>query len=313
MRIVVVGVGGVGGLVGGLLAQSGVEVAFVARGRQLEALRKNGLRVEGVRGSFHLPNIEVSDQTSELGPADVVLAAVKSWQVAEVAPTLAPLLASSGYVVPLENGVDAAPTLAAAVGEARVAGGLCAMLAWLEAPGLIKHTGNTLRVVLGERRGSAVTRAQLDQLAQLMAAAKIDAEVAEDIDAAMWEKFLFISTFGAVAAASRAPAGVMRSVPQTRAVLHAAMQEVASLARAKGVRLRADAVDVALGMVDALQPDATASMQRDIQAGRPSELTDQVGATVRLANEIGHPVPVNTFLYAVLLPQEQAARSLTSS
>src|SRR5262245_52278243 len=141
MRVVVVGVGGVGGLVGGLLAQSGVEVGFVARGRQLEALRSRGLRVEGVRGNFHLPKVEVSDKPDELRPADVVLVAVKSWQVAEVAPTLSPLLASGGYVVPLENGVDAVPTLAAAVGEERVAGGLCAMLAWLEEPGVIKHMG----------------------------------------------------------------------------------------------------------------------------------------------------------------------------
>lgn len=313
MRIVVVGAGGVGGLVGGLLAQSGVEVAFVARGRQLEAMRKNGLRVEGPRGNFHLPKPEVSDDPAQLRPADVVLVAVKSWQVADLAPTLKPLLASGGYVVPLENGVDAAPTLAAALGEERVAGGLCAMLAWLEEPGLIKHTGKTLRVVLGERSGSRVTRAQLVQLAQQLTAAKMDAEVSEDIDAAVWEKFLFISSFGSVAAASRAPAGVIRSVPQTRAVLHAAMQEVASLARAKGVRLRAEAVDVALAQVDALQADATASMQRDIQAGRPSELGDQVGAIVRLADEIGHPVPVNTFLYAVLLPQERAARAAVAS
>jgi 2-dehydropantoate 2-reductase len=308
MRIVVVGAGGVGGLVGGLLAHSGVEVAFVARGKQLEAIRTHGLRIECPRATFDLPQLEASDDPARLSPADVVLVAVKSWQVAEIAASLRPLLARGGYVVPLENGVEAASTLAATLGEERVAGGFCAMLAWLEKPGLIRHMGQTLRVVLGERGGAASASPRLEKLAQQLTAAKIDVEIASDIDAALWEKFLFIASFGAVAAVSRAPAGVVRSVPQTRALLESAMREVAALAHARSVQLRNEAVDVAMGMVDALQPDATASMQRDIQAGRPSELQDQVGAIVRMAREAKLAVPANEFLLAALLPQELAAR-----
>jgi 2-dehydropantoate 2-reductase len=313
MRIIVVGAGGVG-LVGGLLAHSGAEVAFVARGRQLEALRTQGLRVECPRATFHLPKVEASDNPADLPPADVVLVAVKSWQVAEIAPSLRPLLAEGGYAVPLENGVEAAATLSAALGEERVAGGFCAMLAWLEKPGLIKHAGQTLRVVLGERRGgSGGSSPRLEVLAQQLTAAKIDVEISNDIEAALWEKFLFIASFGAVAAASRAPAGVVRSVPQTRALLDSTMREVAALARARGVRLREEAVATALAQVDALPPNATASMQRDIRAGRPSELQDQVGAIVRMARESGQAVPTNEFLFAALLPQELAARNASSN
>jgi 2-dehydropantoate 2-reductase len=306
MRIVVVGAGGVGGLVGGLLAHAGDEVAFVARGAQLSALRERGLRVECPRATFELPHVEAAPDPRALRPADVVLVAVKSWQVAEVAASIHPLLAQGGYVVPLENGVDAAATLARELGEDRVAGGFCAMLAWLEAPGLVRHAGETLRVVVGERAGGGSAR--LDALVERLRAAKIDAAIAPDIEAAVWEKFVFIAAFGAVAAASRAAAAVVRELPETRALLVEAMEEIAQLARSRGVRLADDAVQRALAQVDGLPRAATASMQRDIQAGRPSELLDQVGAVVRLAAESGVPVPVNGYLLATLMPQERAAR-----
>jgi 2-dehydropantoate 2-reductase len=307
MRIAIVGAGGVGGLVGGLLAHAGDEVAFVARGPQLAALRTEGLRIESPRATFQLHAVEAAADPAQLAAADVVLVAVKSWQVAGVAPLLAPLVAPDGFVVPLENGVDAAPTLVRALGEARVAGGFCAMLAWLERPGLVRHAGEVLRVVVGERSGGGSPR--LERLVERLNAAHIDASIAPDIEAALWEKFLFIAAFGGVAAASRAPAAAVRTTAETRALLTTAMQEIADLARARGVRLAEAAVRNSLAMVDALPPQATASMQRDIQAGRPSELQDQLGAVVRLAAEAGVATPTCAFLLAVLLPQELAARA----
>lgn len=306
MRIVVVGVGGVGGLVGGLLAKSGAKVAFLARGEQLHAMREHGLRVESARGSFTLQPVEVSDDPAQLAPADAVLVAVKAWQVAEIAKSLAPLRAPNGFFVPLQNGVEAAPTLARTLGAEHVVGGFCAMLAWKAGPGLIKHEGDNLRVVVGERPSG--TSQRLVRLVAQLRAAQIDAELDSNIEKALWEKFVFIAAFGAVAAASRAPASVVRSLPETRALLSAAMEEVASLARQRGVDLDEDVVERALAHVDGLVPHATASMQRDIQAGRRSELQEQTGAVVRLAKELGVPVPVHEFLWATLFPQELAAR-----
>lgn len=306
MRIVVVGAGGVGGLIGGLLAHHGADVAFIARGRQLEALRSQGLRVESPRGNFHLPHVEVSDDPAQLAPADVLLVAVKSWQVAGIAPALARLLRHDGFALPLENGVEAAAALAHALGSERVVGGLCALLSWIEAPGLIKHNGAALRVTMGELQGGPSPR--LEALAAQLTAAQIDALVTDDIAAATWEKFLFIAALGAVASVARAPAGVVRTVPETRALLRAAMEEIADLARAYAVQLHPETVDRALQLVDWMPAEATVSMQRDILAGRPSELPDQSGAIVRMARERGVAVPTHTFLLGALLPQEQAAR-----
>jgi 2-dehydropantoate 2-reductase len=306
MRVVVVGAGGVGGIIGGLLARSGVEVAFVARGAQLQALRERGLSVESPRASFRLDRVEASDDPASLAPADVVLVAVKAWQVAEVAPRLAPLVARGGFVIPLENGVEAADTLARAVGEERVAGGLGHLAVWLEGPGKVRHVGELLRVTMGERRGGSSAR--LEALAAALRAAKVDVVLSEDVEAASWEKFLFIAAFGGVGALTRAPIGVVRALPETRALLVSAMEEIAALARARGVRIAPDAVAKALATIDSFPPDVTASMQRDIQGGRPSELFDQNGAVVRMGKEKGVRVPVNEVIYGALLPQEQAAR-----
>ncbi len=331
MRIVVVGAGGVGSLVGGLLARAGNDVGFLARGRQLAALRAGGLEVESPRGTFHLPKVDAAGDPASLAPADAVLVGVKSWQVREVAPAVARLLAPEGFALPLENGVEAAEELAATVGAGRVVGGLCHMLAWLERPGLVRHMGEHLRVTMGELgvrediiasgqasekqapRGAADRSAgpggsaRVEALAAVLRAAHIDATVAPDMGAALWEKFLFIAAFGGVGAATRSPIGEVRAIPESRALLQEVMEEIAAVARARGVRLPADATARALRTLDGLPATATASMQRDLQAGKPSELREQTGAIVRMGREAAVPTPANGVLLAALLPQELRA------
>ena len=309
MRIAIVGAGGVGGLLAGLLARAGTEVAIVARGAHAEAIRREGLRVDSPLGTFSARIAAVAEDPAALGPADAVLVAVKAWQVAEVAPRLAPLVAGGGVAVPLQNGVEAAARLAAALGEERVAGGLVAVLSWIERPGAVKHVGFPPRIKVGERGARAgAASARLGALAAALRAAGTEAEVVADVEAAAWEKFLLIEPWGAVSAAARAPAGVVRSVPESRALLARAQAELAAVARARGVALPEGAEARALAIIDGVPVEATASMQRDLAAGLPSELEDQVGAVVRLAREVGTPVPVHEVLYAALLPQERAAR-----
>lgn len=306
MRVAVVGAGGVGGLIGGLLARAGTQVVFVARGEHLAAMRTSGLRVDSPRASFTISPVQASDDPATFGTVDAVLVAVKGWQVRDVAPRLQPLLGDGTFVVPLENGVEAASDLARVLGEDRVAGGLCHMLSWVEAPGRIRHVGQILRVTIGERRGG--TGARLEALAAALRAAEVDVVLSDDVEAATWEKFLFIEPFGAVGAVTRAAIGVTRGLTETRQLLVAAMNEIAALAKARGVRLAPEAVARSLELLDKLPADGTASMQRDIVAGRPSELFDQTGAVVRLGKDAALPVPIHACLYAALLPQEQAAR-----
>jgi 2-dehydropantoate 2-reductase len=309
VRIAIVGAGGVGGVLAGLLARAGTEVAVVARGAHADAIRARGLGVDSPLGRFTVPLAAVSADPAALGPADAVIVAVKAWQVAEVAPSLAPLVAAGGVAVPLQNGVEAAGRLAAALGEERVAGGLVAVLAWIEGPGAVKQVGAAPRVRVGER-GARAGRpsARLDALAGALRAAGIDAEVVPDIERASWEKLLLIEPWGTLGAATRAPIGVLRADPATRALLAGLQEEVLRVGRARGVDLPGEAPARTLAQLDGVPAEATASMQRDLGAGRPSELDDQPGALVRLAREAGVPVPLHETLYALLVPQEAAAR-----
>lgn len=309
MRIAIFGAGGVGGYFGGRLAQAGHAVAFVARGSHLAALRRDGLTVESVSGDFHVQPVQATDEVREIGSVDAVLVCVKAWQVSEAADALGPLLRAESFVVPLQNGVEAAGELGATVGADRVVHGLCRIMSFVAAPGRIRHTGIVPRVEFGERDGrpSARVTALLDAFAKTEG---VSASVPPDIAVALWEKFLFIAPVSAVGAVTRMPAGTFRAVPETRALLETAMREVLSLGRARGVALRDDAVARTLAIVDALPAEGTASMQRDILEGRPSELDYQVGGVVRLAAEAGLDVPASRFLYASLLPAERRARGV---
>jgi 2-dehydropantoate 2-reductase len=307
MRIAIYGTGGVGGYFGGRLVEAGHDVVFIARGAHLEAIRRDGLKVESVCGDFVASPALVTDVPSEAGPVDAVLVCVKAWQVRAVAADIGPLLGPDTFLVPLQNGVEAADDLAAGLGPERVLGGLCRILSYVAGPGRICHAGVSPVVEIGERGGGHTER-----VAALRAAFEkargLTVLTPDDIEVASWEKFLFIAPLSGVGAATRAPVGVIRSVPETRAMLHAATTEVFTLARARGVALGADAVDRTLAYVDSLPAGVTASMARDIVEGRPSELEHQTGTVVRLGRAAGVAVPVNECLYRTLLPADLEAR-----
>jgi len=307
VRIAVFGAGGVGGYFGGRLAQAGQEVVFIARGAHLEAIRRDGLRVQSLDGDFAVRPARVTDDPAEAAPADVVLLGVKAWQVKEAGRALGPLLRGGGFVVPLQNGVEAADELAAEVGPEPVVGGLCKIFSYLAGPGRIRHAGVAPRIEFGERDGRPSDR--VDRVrAAFEQAAGVSVGTPSDITAALWEKFLFIAPFSGMGAVTRMPAGPVRSVPETRELLESAVREVFDLGRARGVGLRKDAVGRTMAYIDGLPADGTASMQRDILEGRPSELEYQTGAVVRLGRDAGVAVPVNLFIYRCLLPGERRAR-----
>ena len=306
MRIAVYGVGGVGGYFGGRLALVGHDVTFIARGTHLQAMQQQGLRVTSIDGDFTIQPTHAVDDPAQIGPVDVVLVAVKAWQVPEIAPTILPLIGPETLVLPLQNGVEAHTQLAAVLGPTHVLAGLARIISFISAPGQIEHAAFPPYIALGELDNQRTKRVQ--RLQQTLHEAGINAEIPDDIITAVWGKFLFIAAFSGVSAVTRAPAGIIRAQAATRAMLEAAMHEVHAVAVAQGVALPASAIPNALAAIDAVPPTATPSMQRDILAGRPSELEAQQGAMVRLGQTTNIPTPVNTMLYAALLPQELRAR-----
>ncbi len=306
MRIGIFGTGGLGGFMGAKLAADGHEVVFIARGKHLEAMRRDGLYVDSIQGDFHLPHVNATDTPSEAGPCDAVIVTVKGWQVTDVAKQLSPMLKKDAVVVPLLNGVEASAQIAAVIGAQHTAGGLAKILAFIDGPGRIKHLGVEPYIGMGELDNRKSPR--LEALRDALLKAGVTAEVVPDIHVALWDKFLFVVGWGGVGAVTRAPVGVLRELPQTQALLRQSMTEIAMLGKARGVDLPADRVEKSLGFLSTLPPEGTTSMQRDIMEGKRSELESWNGAVVRLAKETGVAVPLHEFVYSSLLPQEQAAR-----
>lgn len=306
MRAAVFGTGGAGGRFGADLARAGEDVAFIARGTHLATIREHGLVVETDEGEFRVRPAVATDAPEEVGPVDVVLLGVKTWQVEEAARAMRPLLGPRTFVVPLQNGVEAAGQLSGVLGAERVVGGLCATFSWITAPGRIRSLGKVHSLRFGEldRRPSQRT----ERLRSAFERAGVRATIPPDIEVSLWEKFLIVVSFGGVGAVTRVPVGVTRSTPETRHLIGRGMQEIVAVGRARGVALPDDAVGKGMAFVDSLDPSGTTSLQRDIAEGRPSELEAWNGAVARLGRAAGVPTPVHEFLYASLLPLERQAR-----
>jgi 2-dehydropantoate 2-reductase len=306
MRIAVFGTGGVGGYFGGRLAQGGQDVIFIARGEHLHAIQTSGLRVESIKGDFVVSPAQASDNPGQVGTVDAVLVGVKAWQIPDAAQAMHPLVGEQTIVVPLENGVEAPEQLATVLGAEHVLGGLCQLSAFIAGPGHIRHVGIEPYVAFGEMDGHPSERA--GRLLQAFEQAGVKAAIPADIQVALWDKFIFIAAVSGVGAVTRSPMGVYRSLPETRRMLVEAMQEIFAVAKARGVNMPDDTIEKRLAFIDNSPAGVVASMHRDILEGRPSELSSQNGAVVRMGQMLGVPTPVHAFIYASLLPQELRAR-----
>lgn len=306
MRIAIFGSGGVGGYFGAQLARGGEEVIFIARKDHLQAIRSHGLRVETPKGDIVIQPAQASDNPAQVGVVDVVILGVKAWQVTEAARSMKPMIGPETFVVPLQNGVDAPSRLAEVLGAKHVLGGMCGTMSWIVGPGHIRSIGEVHLIKFGELDNRPSERTK--QLRNAFERAGVAVEVPSDIHVAMWEKFLFVVPFGGMGAVTRAPIGVIRTLPETRRLLEQCMREIFELARARQIALSSGVVEKAMMILDSLPPSGTTSLQRDIVDGKLSELDAWNGAVVRLGQEAGIITPVNSFIYHSLLPLELRAR-----
>ena len=307
MRIAVFGAGGVGGYFGGRLAQAGEDVIFIARGDHLKAMLKHGLRVDSLKGDFVVKPVQATDDPAQVGTVDAVLLGVKAWQVLEAAEAMRSMVGPESFAVPLQNGVEAPTQLASVLGHEHVLGGLCGLITFIVEPGHICHAGADPFIRFGELDNRPSERAE--RLRQAFERTSgLTVEVPSDIHGAMWQKFLFVTAWSGMGAVTRAPIGVFRSQPGTRQMLEQTMAEIYNLARARNIDLPKEIIGKWMEFLDSMPPDGTASMQRDIMNGRPSELEAQNGAVVRMGQEAGVETPVNSFIYHSLLPMEMRAR-----
>jgi len=307
MRFAVFGTGAVGGYFGARLAQAGHDVVFIARGAHLQKILKHGLKVDSLAGDFLVHPAQATDQASEVKAVDVVIVGVKTWQIVEAGQQIRGMLQRDSLVLPLQNGVDAIRDLSVTLGEPHVVGGLCKLIAWKVGPGHICHGGADPVLTFGELNNVATDRIQ-DLLRAFDNVSGVNANIAQNIQVELWTKFMLIAGWSGMGAITRSPVGVFRSQPETRLILEAILSEVHAVALAQNIPMPDDSVDACLSTFDKLPDDGTASMQRDIMDGLPSELDYQNGAVVRLGKQFGVSTPVNEFVYSSLLPMERRAR-----
>ncbi|MFD1293139.1 ketopantoate reductase family protein [Lutibacter holmesii] len=309
MNIVIYGTGGIGGYFGARLAQAGNNVTFIARGKQLEAIQKNGLQLKSVKGDYLLKPAVATNDIFEVKEIDVILICTKTWQLAEVAKTIKPVLNENTVVISLLNGCDNHEVLSSIIDKKHVLGGLCKVVSFVEDYGVINHVAYEPTIVFGELNNTKTNRAL--ELKNTLVNAGIKTVLANDIQKEIWTKYLYITTVSAMGALTRATHGEMLASPYIKNMLLQTAQEILEVAKAKGVNLPGDIIQKQFDIIESLPYETTASLQRDIMNGKPSELEAQNGTIVRLGKELGVATPVNEFIYYTLLPQEKKARGLS--
>jgi 2-dehydropantoate 2-reductase len=307
MRIAVMGTGGIGGYFGARLARAGETVALVARGEHLRAIQKDGLAVRSITGDFtvHAPATDDPRRVTDLvGPIDLVLFCVKSYDTEAAAGSLRPLLGPDTAVLTLQNGVVNVETLTRLLGAARVLGGLVYGFAVIEAPGVIRHTQGG-RIVLGELDGRETPRVRA--FVEAGTRAGFPVEAAADVRRALWEKYLMIGALSGTTAVTRRPIGDIRACAESRRLYRMILDELAALARAEGVALAPDAAERSQAAADALHADSYSSLYHDLVQGRRLELEALQGHAVRLGTRHGIATPALSAVYAALRPAALAA------
>lgn len=304
MRIGIMGSGGLGGYFGARLAQGGADVHFIARGKHLQAMRTQGLRIEGPE-PMHLRDVRATDQPAEAGVMDVVMLCVKLWDTEQAIAQIKPMVGPDTTVISFQNGVLKDQYLRAAFDARQIMGGVGYVATTIEAPGVIRQTGPMQRLIFGEFDGSRSARGE--QLLAACLAGGINAELSTEILREIWQKFVFLVGLSSTTTSMRRTIGPIRSNPQTRAFLQDVMQEVIAVGRAHGVALPADQLAASMQRADTVSPDMTSSMHHDLERGNPLEVRWLAGGVVELGRAKGVPTPLNRAVADILALHAQGA------
>lgn len=294
MKIVVMGTGGLGGYFGARLAAGGNDVTFIARGKHLEAMLREGLRIASDVSPLHVHPVNAVDRPERVGAVELAIVAVKLWDTETAAETIRPAIGPQTAIVSFQNGVDAVERIAGVLGQEHVLGGVGYIAATIEAPGVIRHTGAMQRLVFGELNGMRSPR--VDAFAAACTKAGIDCEASTDIRKAIWEKFVFIVGLSAVTALFRRSVGPIRAHARSRNLLLEIMREAVAVGRSSGVALDPSFAEQRMAFVDTLPEKMNTSMYADLQRGNRLELPWMSGKVASLGEELGVPTPANRFV-----------------
>ena len=299
MRIAIMGAGGVGGCLGGLLGKAGNDVWLIVRGEHLEAIRANGLKLVRPDTEF-VVQVNATDNPAEVGPVDLVLFTVKTYQNRHVITTLKPLMGHETSVITLQNGVESHEQLGAVLGPSNILPGAYWASSHILSPGVIGEDVPA-QISFGEIDDTDSLRSP--DIRKVFRDAGIETEISLDPLRVLWEKFIVLSALAGITSAAQTRPKELLKYPDARTMFCNAMEESLAVGLAKGINLPDNLVQNSLNYIESL-PDFQNSMQGDYEAGRPTELEALSGAVIRLGKQIGVNTPVHEFLYSVLLPHK---------
>lgn len=306
MRIATMGTGGIGGFLAARLTMDGHEVAAIARGAHLDAMKVSGLTLITSCGQETVRPWKVTDDTCEVGEVDAIIFGVKGRGLEAAARSCLPMLGEETVVVPFLNGVEASDRLADVLPERHVANGLAKISTTIASPGVIRQTGDFSTFVFGERDGRSSER--LEKLRQAIEASGSEAALSDDIARDVWTKFVFFAALSGVTAVGRCTIGDVVSIPELGDLFRKVIGETAAIGRAEGVALDPQIEEKTWAFVQTLPDVMRASTAIDLEQGLPLEIDWITGAACRLAEKHGVAAPANAALYALLLPYRDGGR-----
>jgi 2-dehydropantoate 2-reductase len=307
MKITIIGTGGVGGYFGGRMVRAGNDVTFIARGQHLKAIQTTGLTVKSILGDFKLDKVKSTDKISDVSEADLIILAVKAWQVKDVATELRPIIKESAMVLPLQNGVLAIDELKDKIEGKHILGGLCRIMSKIESPGIIDHFGIEPAIIFGETDNTVSERVQ--QVNDMLNRSGINSMISEDIDSDLWKKFIPICVSGLLAV-TKTTYGELREIKETRKMMVELINEIYLLSQKTGIHIEHEFPDKTIAFIDTFPYNSTSSLTRDVWEGKPSEIEYQNGTVVKLGKKFGIDTPVNEFIYNCILPMDLKARKI---
>ena len=294
----IMGSGGMGGYIGAKLSQAGYRVSFIARGAHLEAMQNNGLKIEGPDETFVIDPIQATSDPRDIGPVDFVIFCVKLWDTEAAGEQCRDLVGPNTAVLSMQNGVDAEPILSGILGSQHVMGATSEIGANIIEPGLVRRFTPFAAIRFGEFDQHRSKRSI--QFSEAITAAGLSAEHVDSISLTIWDKFLWLVGASALNCVTRQPFGPVREDPDTRALLIQIMEEVMSVANAKGISLTNENIEARLDYIDNLPGQAKVSMALDLERGNRLELPWLSGTAIRMGRELNVPTPANNVIYAAL-------------
>lgn len=298
MRIAAMAAGAVGSYFGGRLQAAGHDVAYIARRANLEALKKDGLKIQSVHGDLHLPKVFATPDPKEVGPVDVILFAVKLWDTEIAAEMAKPMVGPNTRVITLQNGVDSYERVSSILGKEHVIPGTAYIAAVLGGPGVMLHTSKFAIMRCGRIDGSK--DAPFEKFVEAAKAANIDIQPQDDMNRERWQKFIFLSSMAGVNCLTRMEIGKVLGEPHTRAFYKKLMEESFAISQKLGVKVAPDWVEDRMVFSDNAPPGMKASMLHDLEAGNRLELDWLTGKVVELGKQTGVPTPAAEAVYAAV-------------